>query len=679
MVGRLNKRKRFLLGLACAAALALGPARWARGEDEPAELPGPDLTTLSLEDLLKVPVTSVSRHAQTLADSPAAVTVITAEDIRRSNIFKLPELLRLAPGLDVGQINASHWAISSRGFNEFYANKLLVMMDGRTVYTPLFSGVYWDSVDYILPDLNHIEVIRGPGSTLWGANAVNGVISITTKSARDTQGFLFDGVGSTVESIGGVRYGGKIDDNTYYRVYAKYSDTRDFDLPQDSLEHDGWDSLRSGFRIDRYIGDSDTLTLQGDIFSLRDGQTVNLPILLPPFQQPISDTGSNSGGNVLARWTHVISSKSDFSVQFYYDKQQRQDIQIGYSLDTYDLDIQHRFELAKNNQVIWGMDFRYQSDELRNGAQGEFDPSSRGSTLISGFVQDDISLVPDRFHFIVGTKLETNSYSGFEVQPSARVLWTPNDRNSVWSAVSRSVRTPSRWEEDSKLVFATTPTPTGLPAQVDTIGHTSFESEEEMAYEVGYRVMATSTLSIDATAFYNSYDKLRSGTVGAPEFQPTPMPHLLIPINLGNEMSGETYGVELAANWNVTPEWRLSGSYSFLDVQLRSGFGVDPSQEHIYEGVSPRNQAQLHSYYDVTKDIEINASAYYVDHLATGDIPSYVRVDAGVTWRPTKNIDVTLGVQNLLDPHHPEFNSGLFFNQPTEVPRTFFGQLIVKF
>jgi iron complex outermembrane recepter protein len=694
-----RRTARDVLALACSTALAIAfglgvtPAAhgevvaMAASEAEAATIDpatgDPDFTKLDLEGLMNVPIYSVSKAQQTLAQAPAAATVITQDEIRRSGMDSIPELLRLVPGLDVARINASQWAISSRGFNDLYANKLLVMMDGRSVYTPLFSGVYWDTLDYIMPDLDRIEVVRGPGATLWGTNAVNGVINITTKSAKDTQGLLVTGEGSNIDAIGGVRYGGRIDDVTWYRVYGKYRTTDDFDFANGDNAHDGWDSVRGGFRIDREAGDKDTLTLQGDIYAERVGQTLNVPTVIPPAFKTTQDVTSNfSGGNVLARWSHRISETSDFTVQAYYDRLQRGDAQLGYDLNTFDLDFQHRFALTKHQEIIWGADVRFLSDSIQNvnPGIGVFDPTHRDDYLVSGFIQDDITLVPDRLHFILGTKLEDNSYSDFEIQPSARVLFTPNDRNTIWGAVSRAVRTPSRWEQDSRIVFATVPTtPAGVPGEIDTFGNRNFDSEDMIAYELGYRVQATPALSLDLSAFYNSYDNLRSGTLGTPSFTPTPAPHLLLPVALGNDIDGETYGGEVAATWKVNDMLRLVASYSFLEVQLHRGAGVDATLEHTYEGTSPRNQFQLRSYLDVTKNLEVNAALYYVDNVRTGNIPAYARVDAGVTWRPKDNLEVSVGVQNLFDNRHPEFNDGLFLTSPTEIPRTYFAQLTWRY
>lgn len=683
------------LTLACAVAAGLGaaqsawadipttqPARTANtqpSEAVAAKTGGDDLTSLSLEDLMNVEVYSASKHSQKASETPAAISVITQDDIRRSNMTSIPEMLRMVPGLDVAQINANQWAVGARGFNDLYANKLLVMMDGRSVYTPLFSGVYWDTIDYVLPDLDRIEVIRGPGATLWGANAVDGVINITTKTARDTQGLLVDGMGGNQEQQGAVRFGGKIDGDTYFRVYGKYRNYDDFVAANGRDAHDGWDDLRSGFRVDRFVGSDQTFTFQGDVYNERVGQTVSYPTFIPPFTTPRPVVNDYDGANFLARWKKQLSTTSDISVQAYYDRVDRDDAELGYSQDTFDLDFQHHFQVTQRNDLIYGADARFVRDNIRNSVFGTFSPTRRGDYLLSGFIQDDLTAIPDRLHFIAGTKVEQNSYSGFEIEPSARVLWTPNEQNTIWGAVSRAVRTPSRWEEDSRLVFATVPTPQGIPAQIDTFGNSNFNSEKLLALESGYRVKPTRTFSVDATVFYNFYNDLRGGTNGTPIFMPAPQPHLLVPVALNNGIFGETFGAEIAATWKVTPIWRLTGSYSWLDVQLHHLSGTSNTMETIFEGTSPRNQAQLHSYLDITKSIELNAALYYVDNLHTGHIPAYTRVDAGITWRPRDNLALTVAAQNIFSSQHFEFNSGLFFTAPTQVPRTYYASLNYQF
>jgi iron complex outermembrane recepter protein len=662
------------------------PARRGPAASQPSEAVGVgkpagegDLTSLSIEDLMNIEVYSAAKHTQKASETPAAISVITQDDIRRSTMTSIPELLRMVPGLDVAQINANQWAVGSRGFNDLYSNKLLVMMDGRSVYTPLFSGVYWDTIDYVLPDLDRIEVIRGPGATLWGANAVDGVINITSKSARDTQGLLTEGIGGNEQQQAAVRFGGKIDDDTYFRVYGKYRRFDDFNAINGGDAHDGWQDIRSGFRMDRFTGGDTTLTLQGDIYNERVGQTMNFPSFTAPFSVPTPVENDFGGGNLLARWKKQLSATSDFSVQFYYDRIDRDDVGLGYQLDTFDLDFQHHLQLAPGHDFIYGGDARFLRDNIRNSLFATFAPTRRDDYLLSGFVQDDMTLVPDRLHFIAGTKLEQNSYSGFEIEPSARLLYTPNEQNTIWAAVSRAVRTPSRWEQDSRLIFATVPTQAGIPGRIDTFGNSSFDSEKLLALETGYRVKPTQTFSVDATAFFNYYNDLRGGANGAPIFMPAPAPHLLIPVGLNNGIFGETYGAEIAATWKVTPIWRLTGSYSWLDVQLHHDAGVANTMETIFEGTSPRNQAQLHSYVDITKNIEFNAAVYYVDDLRTGHIPAYTRVDAGITWRPKDNLSFTVAAQNLFSSQHTEFNSGLFFTAPTKIPRTYYASMTYQF
>jgi iron complex outermembrane receptor protein len=679
-------RKTWFVQGACIwlLSLVLFPAIVARGDEETiaASAPAQDLGNLSLEDLMNIEITSVSKQKQKVSQAPAAVTVISQEDIRRSGMTSIPELLRLAPGLDVARVDANKWAITSRGFNDIFANKLLVLMDGRTVYVPVFSGVYWDTVDYVLPDLDRIEVVRGPGATLWGANAVNGVISISTKSARDTQGWLIDARGGTEEQVGAVRYGGKLDQDTYYRVYGKYRTVGDFAQANGDDAHDGWDALRGGFRIDRYASDRDTLTLQGDAYAQREGQTAALPTFVPPtFRSRIDDVNNESGGNVLARWTHVISPTSDFSLQMYYDNVSRSDFFGGYSLHTFDVDFQHRFELTRGQELIWGGGFRFNRDHItgKNGIVAM--PDSRDAYIVSAFAQDDITLVPDRLHLVLGSKFEQNSYTGFEFQPSARMVWTPNDRNSFWGAISRAVRTPNRGDEDLRATIFKAIEPTsGLPLQMDVVGNNQLYSEHLLAYELGYRSQVNKAVSVDVSGFYNRYDNLLSLEPNAPALLFTPpVPHLVISAPWGNKRKADAYGAEVAVNWMVTDNWRLNASYTWLTLLVHStSSDRSPQPESGIEDAVPRNQIQIRSYLDITKNLEFNAAAYYVENLAATNVPSYIRVDLGLTWRPKKDVEMSVGVQNLLDDRHPEFG-GQFGVASTEMQRAVYGQLLVRF
>lgn len=664
----------------CALLLASTGARANLVAPATDASPAGDLAQMSLEDLMDLEVTSVSKHKQKISDAAAAISVITDEDIEHSHLHSIPEALRLAPGLDVARLDANKWAISSRGFNDQFANKLLVLMDGRTLYVPLFSGVVWNMQDYLMQDLDRIEVIRGPGATLWGANAVNGVINIETKNAKDTQGLLVTGLGSNVDEVAAVRYGGKIDDNTFYRVYAQGRKTQDFVDATGHEQFDGWQALRSGFRIDRMATHEDTLTLEGEIYQEVYGDRETLPTFMSPtFTIHREDTGRNGGEYLLGRWTHTVSPESEYSLQLYYDKVYVDENETTYDQDTVDLEFQHRFPFGSQQSITYGIGTRFLFDRTTPTEQVVFDPNDKDHYRLSSFVQDDVTIVPDRFHVIVGSKFEYSSYSQFEYQPSARMLWTPNDKNTFWAAISRAVRTPTRADQDGHVLITAFPNQVGLPTGVVSQNNRNLDSEELLAYEIGYRVKPTSRVSVDAAAFWNHYENLRAYETGAPIFTGAPPSPILIPQNPENHLDADSYGVETSVNVNVTDDWRLSGSYSFLQICAHRHSGsMDVNTEQGLEDNSPRNQAQIHSYYRLGKHVDLDASAYYVETLNALDVPSYVRVDLGATWHPTKDVSLTVGVQNLFDDRHPEFGPALY-SPATEMPRTVYGQATVRF
>lgn len=644
----------------------------------PSSAPAGDLTNLSLEDLMNVQVTSVSRHKEKAYDAPAAVSVITQEDIERSGMTTIPDLLRLAPGMDVGQLDGNKWAISSRGFNDVFGNKLLVLMDGRSIYTPAFGGVYWGHQDYVLQDLDQIEVVRGPGATLWGSNAVNGVISITTKSARDTQGWLIKGIGGSQTQQGAIRFGGRIDDDTYFRVYTKYRNFDDNEYPSGQSANDGWQSLQTGFRIDRYSSPNDTLTFQGDIYGDSLGQTDRVPILMAPYNIRHNESLTGDGGNLMARWTHRFSDTSDLTAQVYYDRLDEYEALYGMRQDTFDVDIQHRFQLAPRQELIWGLGYRFTQDRLSTTPALTSAPQDRDIQIVNVFVQDDITLIPDRLHAYVGTKVEYNTFTNAQVEPGARLLWTPDDRNTVWASVARATRTPTRLEEDTHLLFQALPTPQG-PAEVVAVGNHGLGSEELTAYELGYRVRPISNLSLDLTAFYNAYDRLIGVETLSPSLAAAPAPHIVVPWLWSNNLRGDAYGAELSATWKVNDRWKLIGSYTFQEMQVLSDGSNNSYRQDFYNGASPQHQAQLRSYFNLTKNVDLNGALYYVGPLAAEHIPGYVRADAGVTWRPRENLELSFWVQNLFDDRHSEFPDTNAYTYRTEQTRSFFGELTWRF
>ncbi|MBI5186694.1 MAG: TonB-dependent receptor plug domain-containing protein [Nitrospinae bacterium] len=530
-----------------------------------------DLIELGFEKLAQVNITSVSKKEENLLDAAAAVYVVTQEDIRRSGAASIPEALRMVPGLQVARIDANKWAITSRGFNGRYASKLLVLMDGRSIYTPLFAGVYWEVQDTLLEDVDRIEVIRGPGATLWGANAVNGVINIITKKAGETQGGLATGGGGDEErGFGGLRYGGKLNGNASYRAYAKYFNRDSFVDESGKDGTDEWDQYRGGFRVDWDSSQDDSLTFQGDAYSGNAGQTMTQPALAPPYSRTFDGDINVSGENVLARWKRSFSSSSDMEIQLYYDNNEYGEEDVGRSdLDIFDLDFQHRFMLGERHQVIWGLGYRYIHGKFDSSFAVSFDPENRADHLFTAFLQDEIAIIHDRLHLIVGSKFEHNDYTGSEAQPNGRLVWTPDPRHTVWTAISRAVRTPSWSDHGIRINFLAFPGFDGSTVLSSLNGGRNFDSEELLAYELGYRLQPSDRLFFDLSTFYNVYNNLLTSEPGAPFYETTPAPaHLATPLRFGNKMDGETYGVEAAATWDVTEAWRLMAGYSWLNMDL---------------------------------------------------------------------------------------------------------------
>ncbi len=640
------------------------------------------LKTLSLEELLRVEVTSVSKKSEELFDAPAAAYVITSEDLRRSGATSIPEALRMVPGLQVAHIDANKWAISSRGFNGWFANKLLVLIDGRSVYTPLYSGVYWDVQDTLLEDIDRIEVIRGPGATLWGANAVNGVINIITKQAKETQGTLASaGLGSEEKGFGS-RYGGKIGDDACFRIYAKYFNRDEFVDASGNDADDEWDMIRGGFRVDWTLSENDSLTFQGDIYNGDENQTLTLSSFLSePFVRTTKDDMQVAGGNVLTRWNRIFSDTSDISFQFYYDRSRRNEGVIDLTYDIFDFDCRHRFAIGKRQEVVWGIGYRYVRDEVDGTFSASITPDSREDNLFSAFIQEEISLFPDRLNLTIGSKFEHNGYTGFEIQPNIRLLWTPKDRHSIWAAVSRAVRTPSRAEHDMRTNLATGKNGRGDISLMALLGNNDFDSEELIACELGYRLQPSNRLSLDLTLFYNDYDDLRTVEVELADrfFEITPFPpHLVIPMQIENRMEGETYGFEIGANLKLTDAWRLFSGYSLLKLQLHKDSSSKDITAESAEGDGPEHSFQIRSYIDLPHALEFDSALYYVDNLTNQKIPSYTRLDVRLGWHPTDNFEISLSLENLLENRHSEFGQARGIS-PTEVERNVYGKITCYF
>lgn len=658
--------------------LAMSTLTWAQDNENSV-----DVTELSIEELMNIEITSVSKKSQRLSEAAAAIYVITQDDLRRSGVTTIADALRMVPGLQVANIDGNKWAVTSRGFNSLYANKLLVLMDGRTIYSPLFSGVHWDAQDTVLADIDRIEVIRGPGATLWGTNAVNGVINIITKKSQDTQqGLANVTVGTHDKAIGALRYGGKMGEIGTYRVFIKYAD-RDPNVDANGDDHDDeWTIQRGGFRTETSLTPTDTLTIQGDTYDGESGERVEAPILEDPFVETYADDMQISGMNVLSRWTRRLTDQSEVSIQLYFDQVKRKERLIDEKLDTWDVELQHQFLAGGIHEIVWGAGLRQNRDHTKGSFAYSYTPPNRTDSFISAFVQDNIALVRDRLVLTAGTKVEKNGYGTSEdVQPNLRLIWTPNDRNALWSAVSRANRSPSRVDTNATIYFYTfSMGPFSPPGAAGVTGNPDLESETLTAYEIGYRMQPSRSLSFDLTAFVNKYDDViadnheASGAGGAPTFLSDPSPHLAFFNPFTNGLTGETTGIEVVSNWQVMDQWKLLGSYSYLEMDLDTPDAfIKGSERNV-----PRNQFNLRSYVDLKDGWEFDTLIYRVGHLQNQSVPAYARVDVRVGWHMNKRMEWSLGVQNAGDDRHPEYGSGSFL-VASQIERNVYAKLNWEF
>ncbi len=612
------------------------------------------LKKMSIEELMNIEVTSVSKRPEKLREAASAIQVITQEDIRSSGATNVPEALRLAPNLEVAQVNSSQWAISARGFNNVLANKLLVMIDGRVVYTPMYAGVFWDVQTLMLEDVDRIEVISGPGGTLWGANAVNGVINIITKNSKETQGVLVTAAAGAnqLESLGNLRYGGKLAENLSYRVYGTAFKRDNTPLLKDSLSsRDSWTMGQGGFRFDWEASKKDAVALISNFYDGRpnpDGGTAKPVITM--------------GGNMLGRWNRTISEKSDFQLQAYFDQTWRDfRNKFAENLRTYDLDWQHRFQVGKRNEVVWGSDIRLMDHKVDTLQLFAFIPPRKLLHIYSAFVQDKIMLIKERLSFTIGSKFEHNSYTGMQYQPSGRLAWTPGKRQTIWAAVSRAVRTPARI--DREFVVSLAP---GLPY---IEGSSNFKSETLLAYELGWRMQPMQRLSISLSTYYNFYDNIRTAQAG-----PAP---LGIPITFGNGVKGETYGAEFSANYQLAKWWSLRGGYTFLKKNLRIKPGYTDLNNATAESDDPQHQFLIQSNIKFPYRFELGTVVRYVDRLPKPKVQGYTGLDVRVGWKLNKAIELNIVGQNLIGENHVEFIPSS--PAPRIIQRSVYGKITCQF
>ena len=660
-------------GWATALVLALLLAAGARAQN-----PQRDLTELSLETLMNMQVTSASKKEQRFLETATALYVITQEDIRRSGATSIPELLRMVPGLSVAQIDANKWAITARGFNNRFANKMLVLMDGRTVYAPLFSGVYWDVQDTLLEDIERIEVIRGPGATLWGSNAVNGVINIITKHSKDTQGALVSaGAGNLERGFGDLRYGTTLASHGSIRFFARYFNRANSSTQSGTDASDAWDLARAGFRSDWNLGRADSLTVQGDYYVGSAGETVPyVASILPPVKAIMPDRTHLRDINLLGRWDHTFSPRSETSLQLYFDDGERRETQLSEDRHTWDVDFQHHAALGERHDVVWGLGYRFTTDDTQGGLTVSFTPEKSAKHLYSGFVQDEIVFPAARVRITLGSKLEHNEFAGFEMQPNARFHWTIHPNHAIWAAVSHSHRTPSRADRDIRINTDAFLGPGDVPTIVSLLDNPKMRSEELLATEFGYRTQWRKRLSIDLATFLNSYGNVRTAVPNLPRFESTPSPpHLVIPFIFENASEGKTYGLEVTSTWQATHACTITGWDSRFHEIIHPKEGFPSASKSTPNPDSPENQGSLRSYLNLPRNLECDTALYFVGRYHSLGVPGYVRWDTRIGWRPRESLKLSLVLQNLQAGHHPEFTNSAQSVVGTEVKRSIYGKL----
>ncbi len=643
------------------------------------QAPQKDLFDLSLEDLMNIEVTSVSKKEQRVSQTGAAIFVITAEDIRRSGAINVPDVLRMVPGVHVAQLDANIWVITIRGFSDRFADKVLVLIDGRTVYTPTSSGVYWDQQDVPLEDIERIEVIRGPGGTVWGANAVNGVISITTKDADRTPGSLLSAVAGSQETAGGLlQHGGKLGKSGAYRLFGKYLGTANLRLVDNTQGADGWHVLHSGFRSDLAVFARDTATIQGDFLGTSEGEVLNVVLSNALPQQPtfVSRT-TVSAGNILARWTHVAANNSDMSLQAYYDGYDRHE-EGGYEgRRTFDLDFQDHWKANSRHDIVWGLGYRTTSDNLTPKYSKSFHPQQRVDNLFSAFLQDEIRLA-DSLHLIVGSRAEHNGYTGFEFEPSAQIVWTVAKGQELWVSAARAIRQPARADTAIRIDVATLPVNGTDFGVVEIMANPNRKAEELIGYQFGYRAEIGTRLSLDFASFWNRYHHLQTDEP-APSFftSSPPPPHFVFPEISDDHAHARTYGAEIFANWNVTDHWQISPGYAFLQMQVRPDASSKDMSVSGVAGDAPKHGFQIRSQVSLPHRLDWDATLYFVGALPDQAVPSYTRADMRIGWRVGEFVEFSVVGQNLLTPRHAEFGDDAPLH--TLAQRNLFGKVTWRF
>jgi iron complex outermembrane recepter protein len=639
-----------------ALLLALLPCVAHAGK-QPSENRAQQLKSLTLEQLGNIEVTTQSKEPTQVWDIPAAIYVLTGDDIRRSGVTSIPDALRLIPGVNVARVNGSrNWAVGIRGFGDQFSRYVLVLIDGRSVYSPLYGGVWWNINNVMLEDIDRIEVIRGPGGTIWGADAVNGIINIITKQSQDTRGKLVStGGGNVDQNTEDLRYGSVHGGWTWRTDALGFVRSPEYHIdgqPNYDWSRDG----QIGFRADRAFASGEG-TLQGDAYWGKFGDAQRLSTYQPPATFISYESTNVSGGNLRTRWRRRFHNQSDMYLQAFWSFDHRIGSNFGENRNTFDVDFLHRLGATPRQQFTWGLGIRISPGKVKQVVPTDtFVPLARTDRIYSAFLQEELRLVPDKLSLIIGSKLENNNYTGFEYQPSARLLFTPSQNFSVWASVSRAVRTPDRIDEDIQLdVFAFAPP----PVYGRLIGNRNLISERLIAYEAGFRTLLRPRFYVSAAGFYNAYRNLiaQSGFTLAPTPPPPFPPHtVLYTLQYMNGIHGVTDGADIAPDWQATSFWRIRSGLSYLNIDLNDEPGfTDTVTLNSLRGSSPTWQSFIQSEINLPHHFEFDQSFHYVDSLPAQSVRAYTTADARIGWNPTKSLQFSITGQNLFQPHHAEF------------------------
>ncbi|WP_150051313.1 MULTISPECIES: TonB-dependent receptor plug domain-containing protein [Methylomonas] len=646
-----------------------------------------ELLPLSWEEVTELDISTLSRQTQSVKNSPAAAFVITAEDIRRSGVTTLPELLRMVPGMNVAKVNAWNWAISARGFNDLYANKLQVMIDGRSIYDPLVSGVYWGQQNLSLWDIERIEVLRGPSGSLWGANAVNGTVNIVTRSARDTQGgLLFGGGGSEELGFGGVRYGTKISEDSYLRgtVNTAYRDSS-ADLTATDDTHDNGNAQNATLRMDSQLSRNDQLTLEATLARYRQrGYLIGVTSETPPLWVQNDFGRDGMTGSLQGNWKHTTDSGHLIQTNFAFTQTHWLLGTIQMDRSHAVLDVQHSLPKLDSHQILWGLNFQTVHDQFQNSLTLGFEPAKFAQYNVGWYLQDQIDILDD-LKLTLGNRVEHFTFTGWETEPNLRLIWTPNKAHSLWGAVSRAVVLPNRAQHSIRLFV---PIP-GSSDFVDVKANPDMKTENLLAFELGWRWQILHNFDIDTAAFYNIYDRMQGTqfdgtTLNSPDFAPAfPTNVPIYPATVSNSRQVKSYGVELSANYRANSAWRLQGAYSLnrFDVNYdtsRRWFRDELTEPHS----SPNHTLSLRSLYNLTNEIELDAWFRYVGRIVVDRdmaIPDYFTMDLRLGWHPHKDLEISISGQNLLDNQHPEFSDILYIPVASQIQRSVLAQFSWRF